>query len=234
MQVIDIVGQRFGALTVTGRADPGARKEARWTVLCDCGTVKSVRSSHLRYGLVLTCGSSCQYSPSKISQYKVTHGKTETVEYSTWKRIIGRCYNPNTRKYHCWGGRGIEVCERWRNSFPAFAEDMGLRPTSKHSIDRIDNDGNYEPGNCRWATNVQQSQNKRSNRFVIIRGISATSSQWADWAGIERSTLNWRLNHGWAPEVAISAPREVNRKTPPVANEDIVTDVLKKAKKCEH
>ncbi|MBA4033193.1 MAG: hypothetical protein C0480_01115 [Bradyrhizobium sp.] len=142
-----MVGQRFGMLTVTARVQTNAvRGNAQWYCQCECGEVSVHSGSTLRRGHATSCG--CR---------KLTHGGRYLPEYETWCRIKKRCYNPNSEKWHRYGGRGIEVCERWRKSFADFLADVGRRPSPEHSIDRYpDNDGNYEPGNVRWATRLEQ------------------------------------------------------------------------------
>jgi hypothetical protein len=117
-----------------------------------------------------------------------------------------RCDNPNNRFFSHYGGRGISVCDRWRSDFRNFLADLGPKPSPRHSLDRIDNDGIYEPGNCRWADRGTQANNKRNNRLITIGGISLTIPQWAKRSGIECPTLKGRLRRGWSPERAISVP----------------------------
>lgn len=116
--------------------------------------------------------------------------------YSTWRSMIKRCDDPNSNVYHNYGGRGITVCDRWRNDFIAFVRDMGPKPTPKHSIDRINNDGNYEPGNCRWATSKEQCRNYRGNTLLTINGEAQTMIYWAEKYGVPTSTIINRLNRG--------------------------------------
>jgi hypothetical protein len=137
-----------------------------------------------------------------------------TPEYRSWMGMRGRCYNPGNTKWERYGGRGIEVCERW-NSFENFLADMGLRPPGT-SIDRINNDGDYEPGNCRWATHSVQARNRsatsatsgwsRGGGQIVVNGVSKTATQWARQVGINPKTIMRRITSGWAPEVAISKP----------------------------
>jgi hypothetical protein len=118
-----------------------------------------------------------------------------------------RCYNKNLPKYGNHGGRGITVCERWLNSFQNFYDDMGLKPAADHSIDRIDNNGNYEPGNCRWATDKEQANNRRNTVLHKCGGVSHTIKDWAEVVGIERRTLAYRINvAGWPIEMALNKP----------------------------
>jgi hypothetical protein len=120
--------------------------------------------------------------------------------------MIQRCTNPNVPCHSNYGARGIAVCPRWRESFAAFLADMGRRPSSEHSIDRINNDGNYEPGNCRWATEDEQRRNRRVSHFITVDGESATLSEWAIRFRIGKSTIRERLKRGWTPKQAITVP----------------------------
>jgi len=131
------------------------------------------------------------------------HGMSHSPEYKTWSHMIDRCHNPKCKLYPRYGGRGISVCDRWHNSFLTFLADIGHRPTPKHSIDRIDNDGNYEPGNCRWATYKEQNQNMRGNHIILFHGRSQCLQAWADEAGLKRGCLRNRLNSGIPMEQAM-------------------------------
>jgi hypothetical protein len=133
-----------------------------------------------------------------------------SVEYSSWHNMLDRCNNPNNKRYKDWGGRGITVCERW-NVFENFLADMGLKPSPEHEIDRIDNDGNYEPGNCRWAPLLVQANNRRDNHPFTINGRTQTIAQWARESNIDPVKLRRRIEAGWSPE-AIRALLRIYRE----------------------
>jgi len=134
------------------------------------------------------------------------HGMFGTKEYSSYHRMKDRCFDKKNKDYKNYGARGITICDRWLNSFENFYADMGNKPTPKHSIDRIDNDGNYEPSNCRWASNIQQARNKRNNRKITINGVTKIISEWADVYGINGSTIRQRINLGWSEVDAVTKP----------------------------
>lgn len=212
-KLIDLVGRVFGALTVIARADPpiGANRQSLWLARCECGSVRPYSGGHLRQGRLQSCG--CKKS-KLIGDALSTHGDTRGVkrepEYIVWCSMRQRCSNPNASKFEDYGGRGIRVCERW-SRYENFLEDMGRRPSSSHSIERIDVDGGYEPGNCRWATADDQSVNKRTSRKVTHEGRTLTTSEWAKETGINRSTIELRLNLGWTPERALTTPTDKRR-----------------------
>ena len=200
---------RFDRLMVIGPADPYLWNGIRFPRVlcsCDCGNEVTVRESALRSGNTKSCGCLHREVAAETCLSRVAHGLKGIPEYRTWGHIIQRCTNPNNKAWHHYGGRGIRVCDRWRNSIDAFLEDMGRRPGPEYSIDRIDNDGNYEPGNCRWATKKVQQRNKRDNRLITCRGRTQCLGAWAEEAGIRWHTLRERLRRGWTVERAITAP----------------------------
>jgi hypothetical protein len=139
-----------------------------------------------------------------IAKMPEKHGMSNTPEYSAWCNIKKRCYDPSSKYYEHYGGRGIKVCDRWRYSFSNFYEDLGLRPSKDYSLDRINNNGNYEPSNCRWATKYTQVNNKRTNRKITIGNVTQSLKVWTDDLNIPYYNVKNRLNHyDWSLEESL-------------------------------
>ena len=164
MKRIDLTGKRFGRLIVCGY-DKTVNGHAYWVCICSCGLLTSRNGTRMKSGGVRSCG--CLQAETSSTQRALgpaarrTHGMYKSPEYRSWQAMKARCLNPNNKRYHDYGGRGIRICNRWKHSFIAFFQDMGVKPSSSHTIDRRNNDGNYEPSNCYWATVAQQASHKR-------------------------------------------------------------------------
>lgn len=130
--------------------------------------------------------------------------RRKSGEYTSWVCMKMRCNNKNTKGYDRYGGRGITVCDRWQNSFLDFLQDMGPRPGQDYSIERVENNKNYEPGNCRWATRIEQANNRRANTILEFNGRRLTISQWSAITGLHRCAIHYRINHGWTVERALT------------------------------
>jgi len=189
----DLAGQRFGFL-VALRLGEKQRKTngAWWLCRCDCGCEKHLSGKDLVDGKIMSCG--CQQRTLTFLAGPGTHGMRGSRTYRIWQAMLTRCRNPNVSCAKDYSGRGISVCERW-HEFENFLADMGEAP-KKHSIDRINNDGNYEPGNCRWATRHQQASNTRANIFIEFQGLRLTRSEWERRLGLGRTTIRSRLRNG--------------------------------------
>jgi hypothetical protein len=199
-KVIDLTGQVFHRLTVVER-DFTKTQNAYWRCLCICGNSVTVHGYDLRSGNTKSCG--C-YKNDLVRERSITHNMRQSNEYNIYCTMISRCHNPNNKCYYRYGGRGITVCQEWRDDFSAFYNHIGPRPSKKHSIDRIDNDLGYMPGNVRWATNIEQAYNKSSNTYYTFNGKIMTLTEWSKETGIKPSTIIQRLKRGWSIEKALS------------------------------
>lgn len=186
-------GNAYGRWTVIEFAKRDNRG-VHWLCRCVCGNMKTVWGADLRNGKSTSCGCSRQRA----------YGMNESKEYATWEAIKQRCYNKNHDAYKHYGGRGIKMCDRWYESFCNFFDDMGKRPFPKATIDRIDNDGNYEPSNCRWASQLEQGQNTSKVRLVTYNGETMSLRAWARKLGISHRTLSERIRKGWSEDRVFS------------------------------
>lgn len=199
---IDITGQKFGKLTAIKRNGfdlSPSRKHIKWDCICDCGNTVNVRLNCLKSGNTRSCG--CLFVGN------IKHGLSKTVEYQTWARIKARCMDKNHPDYYLYGGRGIKLSKEWDESFTEFYQDIGDRPSNKHSIDRIDVNGDYSKLNCRWATNYTQSRNKRTNRIIEFNGVKMCLSDWAKKLGLNPTSLHERLQK-WTLEKSLTTFKE--------------------------
>ncbi len=189
-EIIDLLGQRFTRLLVIRRDGFNKWKNAKWLCKCDCGKEVSVYSSSLRKGITMSCG--CYGRDVNTTHGLRKDGKYDS-EYRIWAGMKDRCYNYNNPQYKDYGGRGISVCDRWRYNFENFITDMCMKPTVKHTLDRIDNDGNYEPSNCRWATRKEQNSHTRKTRLLEHDGRKMILADWVRELKIPHATLHYKL-----------------------------------------
>lgn len=205
---IDRTGQQFGYLIVLGRAPNGKAGTAMFYCRCKCGRETIVRSGALKSGNTKSCGCLNKELLSKLTTKRnTTHGmakrKNQTKAYRAWAHMKERCGNPKDRAYANYGGRGISVCKSWL-TFENWYKDMGDPPSSQHTVERKDNNGDYEPGNCVWALKKQQANNTRVNRFLEFNGQRKTIAQWSVSLGINHKTLRTRIRNGWTAERALT------------------------------
>lgn len=205
--LIDLKGQVFGRLTVLSRVS--ATGQSRWFCRCECGKTTIAAGYDLREALTKSCG--CGRSESATTR-NTTHGKTGTKEYRAWINMRNRCSRPNVSDYPRYGGAGIKVCSRWRDSFETFYSDLGPCPKG-YSLDRINGAGNYEPSNCRWAPLALQANNKRRVKVATIKGVTKSISEWCKALGLPHRTVRARIYElGWVPEDALTTPiRKLSR-----------------------
>lgn len=204
----DLTGGLFGRLTVTSFSHKDKFGLPVWNVLCSCGKEKQVSSTNLR-GSTKSCG--CLRRESSANRL-TTHGLSLTKTYKIWKGMISRCYYPMATGYANYGGRGIKVCDSWRDSYQNFLSDMG-ECEDGFSINRIDFDGPYSPDNCTWSDIKTQNTNKRNNREVTHLGETLCISDWAVRLGVQEASIRRRLDMGWSDEKSIATPFVVGQKT---------------------
>lgn len=207
------VGSRFGKLQIIGYSAPVIRPNGRYSTmslcLCDCGNVKAIRNYSIRNGSVKACGF-CR-TPHIKHGHTRSNGGQPSPEYHVWVQMKERCRNPKSPKFKHYGGRGISVCEKWRDSFAAFLKDMGQRPTGT-SLDRYpDPNGNYEPGNCRWATRFEQARNTVRTDIRTVSGVTACLKDLCKHFGVSYGSVYGRVKYkGWPADRAIAAAPKFN------------------------
>jgi hypothetical protein len=206
----DYIGKRFGYWLIKEYKGLDKHSHQIYLCRCDCGNEKIVTLGNLKTGKSTNCG--CEKLKKQMGNtWNKKHGMSFSREYRSWESMLNRCEKTNDKEYPMWGGRGIKVCERWHD-FNNFYADMGTRPKGM-TLDRIDNNGDYEPSNCRWATAKTQSNNRRSNTLITYKGRTQTLQQWADETGIYSGTISMRINHyGWSVEKALTTPSLIKRK----------------------
>jgi hypothetical protein len=187
---IDISGMNFGRLMAQSRTEArSADGSVKWLCTCQCGGSTIACAAHLRSGHTQSCG--C-LKIERARQGGTRHGLTGSYIFRIWTHIKGRCENPTDAAYPSYGGRGIAICDRWRNDAAMFAADMGPRPSAEHSIERMDNNGPYSPENCIWGTRKQQARNRRSSLLIAFGGATRTLAEWSEVTGIPANTIRNR------------------------------------------
>lgn len=208
------VGARFDSLVVEGEVGRDHHANVVWQCRCDCGQLTTAITNKLVRGRKRSCGcKQLEYIGESCSTHGETRGGRPSSEFSIWQGMLARCSNPDHARWHRYGGRGIKVCDRWL-TFSNFLSDMGRRPSLRHSLDRKDNNGNYDPENCRWATRAEQNANMCTNVRLALDGRDLTVSEWSRETGIGVATLSQRIRHGWSAEAALTTPpdpRKVGR-----------------------
>lgn len=202
MRKKNLTNKTFGKLTAIrdiGRHRKGGRL---WLCRCECGSLTIVMAASLGHGNTKSCGCIHSEGLRQRNKKRATHGMTETPTHKTWGSMLQRCTNPNDHAYPGYGGRGIKVCKRWRK-FENFLKDMGLQPEGL-TIDRIDNNGDYEPGNCRWATWREQGGNRRTNRWLSYGSEKMILEDWARKLGTSHQAINHHLKQGRTMDDVIS------------------------------
>ena len=199
--IVDLTGKKYGELTVLRMSEHRKRNVVYWDCVCSCGNIKSFPVDSLNRGKTKSCG--CMFRLKNTLRKR--HGMHNTRPYRIWDGMIQRCQNEKAANYNDYGGRGITVCDAW-HKFENFWEDMRDTYQDRLTLDRKNNDGNYEKGNCRWATQEQQHNNTRSNVLIKYNGETRTHSQWAKEMGMGWKTLESRLKWGWSIENALTIP----------------------------
>lgn len=205
--LVDRAGQRVGRLTVLGSPHKkgSGRQKWYWLCKCDCGTTLSVAAQRLSAGGTKSCGCLRKEAAAAQCRSRTTHGMGSTRIYNIWRKMQQRCTDPANPAWKDYGGRGISVCNEWLAdpaAFQSWAEGNGYKPSL--TIERIDNNGNYEPSNCRWASRVEQNHNKRNNFNIQVGAVTKCVSEWQAETGICRKVIANRIRAGIAPELAVS------------------------------
>lgn len=207
MGIKNLSGMRFGRLTCikpVGRYEKG--RSIIWQCKCDCGKTINVIGGSLRSGNTQSCGCLQKEKAAASGRESRKHGMIYSGLYKSWAHMKARCLHKSNKSHKDYGGRGIKVCDEWMEFVPFMEWAMANGYQNGLTIERVDNDGNYEPSNCIWATPIIQANNKRNNRRLTLNGKTMTVSQWASALGINASTLHSRLCSGWGTEKALSTP----------------------------
>lgn len=210
MKALNIIGERYGRLVVVERL-PSKGGRTQWRAVCDCGGEYKGQSNSLRTGLTKSCGCLNKEMSSARAKINITHGKSNSATFKCWQSMKRRCFDMGHKSYPRYGGRGITICERWMK-FENFLADMGIRPKNL-SLDRIDNNGNYTPENCKWSSAKEQARNRSSTRMISCGGEVKTLTEWAESIGFSKESLHRRLSAGWSIEKALATPKVISGVT---------------------
>ena len=195
----NLVGNRFNYLTII-KFKYIKNKTSYWICKCDCGKEKIIKGSSVITNITKSCG-------CLKSENAKTHGDTKTSEYISWKSMKARCFNPNIKQYKNYGGRGITVCDEWKNSFIHFIKDMGNKPAKNYSIDRVNVNGNYCKENCRWSDSKTQNRNKNNNIKVTYKGVTKLLIEFCEELNLKYSLMLYRISRfNWKVEDAFEKP----------------------------
>lgn len=206
----NLIGQKFGRLTVIEQSKNDRLGNRQWLCKCDCGNTKIIRTHDLKTGKVQSCG--C-LRLERLKKALTKHGQSDTKLHQVYFKMKGRCYNPKDKNYKDYGGRGIKVCDEWKNDFISFyqwAINNGYKEGL--TIDRIDNNGNYETSNCKWATMKEQCRHRRNTRWIEYNGRIQCIETWAEEYNMSRKALDYRLRAGWSIEKALTTPIQQRNK----------------------
>ncbi len=208
----DLTGKQFGRLSVIGISHrqyyPSGQSQLMWSCRCGCGETARVTAHHLTSDAIASCG--CLARDRTIEAH-TTHGMSKSSEYVSWRCMMKRCYSPNHGAYPLYGGRGIAVCPQW-HSFERFHLDMGTKPSPRMEIDRIDNSKGYEPGNCRWVTETEQTRNRANSRYVTLEARTLHLKEWEEISGIDAEVIWVRIHKlGWNAQKALTTPVKKQR-----------------------
>ncbi len=210
-------GEVYGRLTILEEMGRTPNRNRIYLCQCSCGRQAQINSSSIRSGKTSSCGCLRLEATACKGRATRTHGESHsaTPEYRAWSGMKARCYTPTNKDFSKYGGRGIAVCSQWLQSYETFLNDVGRRPSSCHSLDRIDVEGDYTPSNIRWATPKEQSRNKRTNILIEAFNKVQTISAWAEETGLKDVTIRQRLLLGWDPEESVSVLPRQRRKIKP-------------------
>lgn len=212
---INLVGNKYNRLLVVGKTDKRTKDGCvLWQCVCDCGNKVLVSTTNLKSNHTKSCGCIKDELIKTLSKkYCTTHGKRNTRLYNIYQHMRARCYNINNKDYNSYGGRGIKICDEWKNDFLSFYNwSMNNGYQDDLTIDRIDVNGNYEPKNCRWATRLVQNNNKRNLHYITYKGVTKTLSEWCTYFNLNYNTIERRINHfNWSIEKALTTPIKKKR-----------------------